>query len=52
MTPTDFFAGLADIITFVCGRPYREEPLTEDEIDRITDRILQFAEKEKANGKN
>jgi hypothetical protein len=50
MRPVDFFAEIGNIMTLVVKRPYRDEPLTDEELDSITDQILILAEKEKSNG--
>ena len=40
MTPCELFAEIADRITMVCKQPYRTEPVTEDEWDKIRDSII------------
>ena len=51
MRPNEAFQRIADIITETTKRPYRDEPLTDEEWSVITDRILLLAKEEKANGK-
>ena len=40
LKPTELFAEIADEITAVAKHPYREEPLTDSELDQISDRVL------------
>ena len=42
--PVDFFAELADIVTQTVKKPYEPRPMTAEELDTITDRILMFAQ--------
>lgn len=45
LKPTELFAEIADEITAVAKRPYRDEPLTDAELDQISDRLLLLFER-------
>jgi hypothetical protein len=51
MKPVDAFAEVGNLLTQVCGSPYRDTEMTDAEWDKLTDRILLLAEKEKADGR-
>lgn len=40
MTPCELFAEIADRITMVCKQPYRTEPVTLEEWDKIRDAVI------------
>ena len=48
MRPNDFAEAVADMLVATCHHVFREEPLTAEEWDVLTDRILRLAEAEKA----
>lgn len=50
--PVEFYAEIGDILTQVCRSPYRKEPMTNDEIDSVTDRILQLGARIKGDHEN
>lgn len=52
MRPVDAFAEIGNLLTQVCGSPYREAPMSDDEWDRLTDKILLLAQKEKEHGRD
>jgi hypothetical protein len=50
MKPVDAFAEIGNLLTETVGSPYRETDMSDAEWDKLTDRILQLATKEKSNG--
>ena len=51
MNPVAFFAEISNIMQQTCKpNVYRDEPLTDDEIDIIVDRVTQLGERTKSNG--
>jgi hypothetical protein len=51
MKPSHAFAAVANLLTQIVGKSYRDEPLTDEEWDRWTDKILLLAAKEKEHGR-
>ena len=49
MTPTDFFQEMASHLTEVVKRPFRDEPMTVEELDELSERIVKLCEEEKRN---
>jgi hypothetical protein len=47
MNPCELFAEIGNILTGVVKKPYRDEPVTPEEFDQITDQILMLAEEQK-----
>ena len=45
--PVDLFASVGDILVQTVGSPYREEPMTENELDIFADRVLMLVGREK-----
>ena len=46
MRPNEIMEAFAGIVTETVKRPFREEPLTKDEIDIIADRIIRLTDEE------
>lgn len=40
--PNEFYQDLADLVTQVVKRPFRDEPVTLDELDSIGDKVALF----------
>ena len=47
VNPTDFFQLMAAELTTVTKQPFRDEPMTIEELNEISNRILALCEKEK-----
>src|SRR5262245_35847659 len=45
--PSDFYAEIASIVDRVVKKPYRDEPLTDHEIDVIQDQVMMLCAKER-----
>jgi hypothetical protein len=52
MKPSDAYGAVADLLTSIIKRPYRETDLSAEEWDKSSDGVLKLAEKAKgeANG--
>ena len=46
MTPYEIVEAFAGIVTETVKRPFRDEPLTEEELDIISDRIVRLTDEE------
>ena len=52
MTPVEWFAEVGSALQLVCKKPYRSEPLTSEELDKLSEAVLMLChrEKERING--
>jgi hypothetical protein len=50
MTPTEIMEEFASIVTQTVKTPFRKEPLTNDELDVICDRMIRVCDEAKEQG--
>ena len=50
MKPLEFYEAIGMIFTRTVKQPFRDEPITAEEMDSFSDEMLQFIEEEKKNG--
>ena len=48
MKPSDAFEAIADILTGIVKKPFRDEPMSVAEWDALTEQVLLLAAREKA----